>query len=232
MNSNLLARVIVGMMVLAGWGCQQSMKAPPVADLKNDTNAVMTPEAGSGVLGRIERLDPGIDSVLAPDAKLEILVKGLDWAEGPVWSKRDKCLYWSDVPQNVAYRWSEGKGASVFLKPSGYWGTTPRGGEPGSNGLTFDPQGRLVLCQHGERRVGRLEKDGKMVAVVDRFEGKRFNGPNDIVVKSLPPCILSTRYGAFAERLRIPIGNCLLVPGAINSGTSPELMRKTRPTQI
>ena len=180
MKSILLARVTVGVLVLGGWGCGQSMKAPPVADLKNDTNAVMTPEAGSGVLGKIERLDPGIDSVLAPDAKLEILVKGLDWAEGPVWSKREKCLYWSDVPQNTVYRWSEGKGVSVFLKPSGYWGTTPRGGEPGSNGLTFDPQGRLVLCQHGERRVGRLEKAGKMVAVVDHYDNKRFNSPNDL----------------------------------------------------
>jgi gluconolactonase len=180
MNSNLLARVMAGVLICMLCGCQQSTKAPPLVDLNNDTNAVMTPEAGSGTLGTIERLDPALDAVLAPDAKLEILVKGLDWAEGPVWSKRDKCLYWSDVPQNVVYRWSQGKGVSVFLKPSGYWGTKPRGGEPGSNGLTFDPQGRLVLCQDGERRVGRLEKDGTMVAVVDQFEGKRFNSPNDL----------------------------------------------------
>ena len=179
MNVNQLAHAALMLGILAAGGCQ-STRRPPVVDLKNNTNAPMTPSAGSGTLGTIERLDPALDAVLAPDAKLEILVKGLDWAEGPVWSKAEKCLLFSDVPQNTIYRWSEKEGVSIYLKPSGYWGTTPRGGEPGSNGLTFDPQGRLVMCQHGERRVARLEKDGTIVPVVDRFEGKRFNSPNDL----------------------------------------------------
>jgi gluconolactonase len=184
MNQNLFARAALVLWVVVGFGCQSGARRPAVTDLKNNTNAPMVPSAGSGTLGTIERLDPALDEVLGPDAKLEILVKGLDWAEGPVWSKAEKCLLFSDVPQNTIYRWSEKDGVSVYLKPSGYWGATPRGGEPGSNGLTFDPQGRLVMCQHGERRVGRLEKDGGMVAVVDSFEGKRFNSPNDLCYDS------------------------------------------------
>ena len=182
----LLVRVVWVMVV--GVGCassSQRVARPAVVDLGNDTNAVTTPVVASGTLGRIERLDSGLDAVLGADAKLEILVKGLDWAEGPVWSKGEKALLWSDVPQNTIYRWSEKEGVSVYLKPSGYWGKTPRGGEPGSNGLTFDHQGRLVMCQHGERRVARLEKDGSIATIVDRFEGKRFNSPNDLVYDSV-----------------------------------------------
>ena len=80
---------------------------------------------------------------------------------------------------NTVFQWKEGRTSSVFLKPSGYTGTTPRGGEPGSNGLVLDPQGRLVLCQHGDRRVARLEADGKFTTLADNYEGKRFNSPND-----------------------------------------------------
>ncbi|MDB5323357.1 MAG: gluconolactonase, partial [Phycisphaerales bacterium] len=185
MNLNLLARVALVVPILLVLGCgSATSRRPAVVELGNNTNVVMTAGAGSGTLGTIERLDPALDELLAPDAKLEILVKGLDWAEGPVWSKGEKCLLFSDVPQNVVYRWSEREGVSVYLKPSGYWGSTPRGGEPGSNGLTFDPQGRLVLCQHGERRVARLEKDGRLVTVVDSFGGKRFNSPNDLIFDS------------------------------------------------
>ena len=77
-----------------------------------------------------------------------------------------------------------GQRVSVFLKPSGYTGTTPRGGEPGSNGLLMDTQGRLVLCQHGDRRVARLEAGGTFTTLADRYNGKRFNSPNDGVFKS------------------------------------------------
>ena len=81
-------------------------------------------------------------------------------------------------------KWKDGEGISVFLKPSGYTGTTPRGGEVGSNGLTLDAAGRLVLCQHGDRRIVRREADGRWTTLVDRYEGKRLNSPNDLVFKS------------------------------------------------
>jgi gluconolactonase len=183
MKYQLLARSLLLLLpLLFSLACSSS--SPPQVELKNNTNAPMIPTNGSGTLGTIERLDPALDQLLAKDAKLEILVQGLDWAEGPVWDARHGRLIFSDVPQNTAYQWSAGKGVSVYLKPSGYTGTTPRGGEPGSNGLTMDREGRLVLCEHGDRRIARLEADGKKTMLADRYEGKRFNSPNDLVFDS------------------------------------------------
>ncbi|MFO1439920.1 MAG: SMP-30/gluconolactonase/LRE family protein [Verrucomicrobiaceae bacterium] len=128
--------------------------------------------------GSIERLDPSLDALLAPDAKIEMLASGFNWSEGPVW--KDGGIVFSDVPENTVFGWKEGeKAASVVLKPSG--SLNGKDGQ-GSNGLAVDSQGRLVLCQHGERRVARLEKDGSFTALADRFEGKRFNSPNDLVI--------------------------------------------------
>jgi gluconolactonase len=130
---------------------------------------------------KIERLDPAFDKVVAADARIEQLAEGFRWSEGPTWF--DGGVVFSDVLANTAYRWKEGmKQAAVFLKPSGL--LTPRPGfrEPGSNGLSRDAQGRLLLCQHGERRVARYA-GGKFSVVADRFEGKRFNSPNDLAVR-------------------------------------------------
>jgi gluconolactonase len=157
----------------------------PSSNAENDTNPPKKPVAASGTLGTIERLDPALDALLAQDARVEILAHGADWAEGPVWSAAGRYLAFSDVKQNTAWQWSPTTGLSVLLRPSGYTGTTPRGGEPGSNGLTRDSQGRLVLCEHGDRRVARLESDGKTkTTLADRYEGKRFNSPNDLVYDS------------------------------------------------
>jgi gluconolactonase len=126
-----------------------------------------------------ERLDPTFDQLVAPTAQFEKLAEGFSWSEGPVWL--DGALLFSDVPQNITYRWKPGMtSAEIFLKPSGMM--EPRSGirECGSNGLTRDVQGRLILCQQGERRIARY--DGTCYTVlVDRYEGKRFNSPNDIV---------------------------------------------------
>jgi gluconolactonase len=135
-------------------------------------------------LGTIERIDPRFDQLVPRDARVERLAEGFDWSEGPVWDKKGNYLLFSDVPLNTVFKWEEGKGVSIFLKPSGYTGAVPRGGEPGSNGLLMDSQGRLILCQHGDRRVARLEQDGKFTTLADRYMGKRFNSPNDGVFKS------------------------------------------------
>jgi gluconolactonase len=135
-------------------------------------------------IGTIERKDPRFDRLVPKDAVIEKLVEGFDWSEGPVWMPDKKVLLFSDVPQNTVFQWKEGAGVSQFLKPSGYTGPTPRGGEPGSNGLLRDRGGRLILCQHGDRRVARLEPDGRFTTLVDRYEGKRLNSPNDGVFKS------------------------------------------------
>lgn len=130
-------------------------------------------------LGSIERKDPRIDDLVPKDAKIMIIAEGFDWSEGPVWRRSERDLLFSDVPKNIVYRWQKGKGIARFLSPSGYTGTVPRGGEPGSNGLLLDPLGRLVLCQHGDRRLARLEPNGTFLTLADRYEGKRFNSPND-----------------------------------------------------
>lgn len=134
--------------------------------------------------GSIERLDPGLDKLLGRDARLERLVGKFDWSEGPTWLANEKSIVFSDVPRNSIYMWNEQDRLSLFSYQSGYTGTIARGGEPGSNGLTTDSQGRLVLCEHGDRRVARLEKDGTKTTIVDRFEGKRFNSPNDLCYDS------------------------------------------------
>ena len=134
-------------------------------------------------MGTIERLDPALDKLVAPDATIERLAEGYEWAEGPVWVRRDGgYVLFSDVEKNTVHKWDPKTGqAAPFLSPSGYTGSTPRGGEPGSNGLTLDPQGRLVLCQHGDRRVARLNEDGKtFTTLADKYDGKRFNSPNDL----------------------------------------------------
>ena len=136
--------------------------------------------------GAVERKDPRIDRLIPKDASLEKLADGFDWSEGPVWIKAGGYLLFSDVPTNTVYRWKPGdKSARVFLKPSGYTGAIPRGGEPGSNGLNLDAEGRLVLCQHGDRRVARLGPDNRtFVTLAEKYEGKRFNSPNDSAYKA------------------------------------------------
>jgi gluconolactonase len=138
------------------------------------------------VLGRIERNDSRFDKLIPPDAKIEVLASGFDWSEGPVWVKDGEFLLFSDIPKNSVMKWKEGdgEGISLYLKPSGYTGLLPYSAEPGSNGLLIDSQGRLVSCEHGDRRVSRMEKNGGKRTLADNYEGKRLNSPNDGAFKS------------------------------------------------
>ncbi len=147
-----------------------------------------TPPTLSGkkypIFGKVERLDSALNRLIAPDAKIEQLADGFDWAEGPVWVEYGRFVLFSDIPPNKIYKWSEAEGLQEFLQPSGYTGTTPRTGEPGSNGLLMDRFGRLVLCQHGDRRIARLGisiRNPKPIfeTLADNFQGKKFNSPND-----------------------------------------------------
>src|SRR5262245_55213842 len=158
---------------------------------------VLLAQAPSGSPFRIEKLDPALDEVIAPDAKLETLGDRFALTEGPVWVPgRPGYLLFSDNAANVIYKWAAGSPLSVFLENSGFTGrdNTKVGGQTvagrvailliGSNGLALDPEGRLVVTAMTDRTVYRLEKDGTRTTLADRFEGKRFNGPNDIVIKS------------------------------------------------
>ena len=134
--------------------------------------------------GTVHREDPRLDALLAKDAKIEVISSGFEWAEGPIWVKDGGYLLFSDVPRNMIMKWKEGVGSTMFMKPSGYTGVTDYGAEPGSNGLTLDSQGRLVACEHGDRRISRLEPGGGKRTLADNYQGKRLNSPNDLVYKS------------------------------------------------
>jgi gluconolactonase len=143
--------------------------------------------AGAGevrTIGSIERLDPSFDQLVPPDAQIEVLGEGFEWSEGPVWVPARQTLLFSDIPRNRIMAWRENQGVSVFRESSGYTGQEKfAGSEPGTNGLVLDAQGRLVMCCHGDRAVRRLEADGSLTTLADRYQGRRFNSPNDLVYR-------------------------------------------------
>lgn len=133
-------------------------------------------------MGKIIYEDPSFEKLLPKDSKVEVLASGFEWSEGPVWEKKGNFLLFSDVPKNKVYKWEEKTGLSVFLEPSGYTGLGYYSDEPGSNGLIIDSKGRLVSCEHGDRRISAMPLTvGGKVTLADNFEGKRFNSPNDVV---------------------------------------------------
>lgn len=134
--------------------------------------------------GTIVRVDPRLDALISRDATLEKIGDGFTWVEGPVWHPGGYLLF-SDIPSNAVLKWRENTGTSLHLKPSGYSGSAPfTGREPGSNGLALDGKGRLILSEHGDRRITRLEPDGTRTVLADRYEGKRLNSPNDVLLRA------------------------------------------------
>lgn len=133
-------------------------------------------------MGKIIYEDPAFEKLLPKDSKIEVLASGFEWSEGPVWVKDGGYLLFSDVPKNKVYKWEEKTGLSVFLEPSGYTGRGVYSDEPGSNGLIIDSKGRLVSCEHGDRRISAMPLNiGGKITLADNYEGKRFNSPNDVV---------------------------------------------------
>ncbi len=133
------------------------------------------------------RKDPALDAIVPPNPKIFKLAEGFKFTEGPVWDRKGGYLLFSDPNNNTIYKYSpEGDGQlAVFREKSGYEGADiAEYGQPGSNGLTFDREGRLTINQHGNRRVVRLESDGQLKVLADKFEGKRLNSPNDLVYRS------------------------------------------------
>jgi gluconolactonase len=134
----------------------------------------------------IHREHEALDALIAPGATVEILCDGFVWTEGPVWIPEGDFLLFSDVPANKMYRWSERDGVSIFLDPSGYEGTEPwLFAEPGSNGLILEKPETILMCDHGNRAVARLDLATRQKAfLATHFEGKRFNSPNDLALAS------------------------------------------------
>lgn len=135
-------------------------------------------------IGKIISLDPALASLVDEKSVIEVLSSGFDWSEGPVWVALKEhpfggYLLFSDIPNNRVVRWGEGEGAKTWQQPSGYTGVADYGAEPGSNGLILDGEGQLISCEHGDRRLSVLTAGGGKRTLVDAYEGKRLNSPND-----------------------------------------------------
>ncbi|MBS1826069.1 MAG: SMP-30/gluconolactonase/LRE family protein [Acidobacteria bacterium] len=138
----------------------------------------------SCAFAQVERLDPALDAIVDANAPIEKLAGGLGFIEGPVWIAKPGYLLFSDIPANAIMKWTPGDAKpTVFRQPSGFDGKAANMANMGSNGLALDKQGRLIICQHGNRQVVRVEKDGKVTVLADKFEGKRLNSPNDVVLR-------------------------------------------------
>jgi gluconolactonase len=174
---------------LAVFGANGPISRPPVNFIwiRSATLDFYRPDQIGGVqatTGKVIRLDPSLDRVIAPGSKLEKLAGGFQFIEGPVWHP-DGYLLFSDPNANTIYRWSPEGSVSVFRSKSGYTGfDIGEYHQPGSNGLTLDPNGLLTINEHGNRRVTRLERTGKITVLADRYQGKRLNSPNDLVYRS------------------------------------------------
>jgi len=139
----------------------------------------------SEVNAEVIRKDPAINEIVGPNPKIFKLAEGFQFTEGPISVRDGGYLIFSDPNANTQYKYTKDGELTVFRHPSGYsGGDIAEYGQPGSNGLTLDQQGRLTINEHGNRRVTRLEKDGSLSVLADRYDGKRLNSPNDLVHRS------------------------------------------------
>lgn len=154
---------------------------------RGSSDADTTAESSSTSIATIERLDPALDEVVAENADIQVIAEGHTWTEGPLWVPMHNMLLFSDIPPNKVYKWTQAGGVEEYLFPSGYTGTEPSGrAEPGSNGLVLRNDGRLVLCQHGDRCIAVMDAPldnpaPKFIPLVSSYEGKKLNSPNDAI---------------------------------------------------
>jgi gluconolactonase len=143
-----------------------------------------TPPATPASVGTITRLDPAVDTLVPKETRIEKLAGGFTFTEGPLW-RPSGALWFSDVVGNLVRQWAPDGTVTVVLQPGGYDGNSlPAGGYVGPNGMVADKDGAVLLCQHGNRRIVRITPDRKVTTLVDRFEGKKLNSPNDLVFRS------------------------------------------------
>lgn len=142
----------------------------------------------SKTVGSIERIDSGLDNLISASATIEIIGEGYEWSEGPVWVEKENMLLFSDVPKNIIYKWTAEKGVELYLTTSGFTGTETTSREPGSNGLIIHNDS-LVLCQHGDRRIAKMNSSldnpaPNFSTVASTYQGKRLSSPNDAVYRN------------------------------------------------
>ncbi len=174
-----MTRMFLGTFVLAA--AAGACGSPPAPE--EETAAPPPADTGAGT---ILRVDPAFDALVPLDARIEKLADGFMFTEGPVWVRRgegEPHLLFSDIPANAIKRWSMSEGVTDFMNPV-YDGDPGERTQVGSNGLLLDTEGRLILCEHGNRRVSRIEADGSLTVLVDSYDGKRLNSPNDAVFHS------------------------------------------------
>jgi gluconolactonase len=159
--------------------------SPEKAAEEKKATAPAKPEAQPAGAGGILRVDPALDALVPAAAKIEKVAGGFQFTEGPLWFKDSGNLWFSDVQGNVTRQLAPDGTVTEILKPAGYDGKdAPEGAFIGPNGMTFDKDGNVLICQHGNRRIARRNKAGVITTLVDRFEGKKLNSPNDLVFKS------------------------------------------------
>jgi gluconolactonase len=173
---------------------------------------------------KVDRLDPSVDSIVPTGAMLERVATGFTWLEGPVWD--NGTLFFADISSNSIRRWTPGRGASIFLQPSGYQGSAPYGGpEPGTNGMTLDVRGRLTVAGHAQRDVFRFESldpKGPITILADSYQGKKLSSPNDLVYRSDgslyftdPPYGLRTQSDSDPEK-ELKVNGVYRIPHALD----------------
>jgi gluconolactonase len=174
---SLLFSLTISAALLAS-GCSSNTAPAPETASKGDT----APAANSA--GTVVRLDPALDGIIPASNQVEKLAGGFTFIEGPLW-RPPNALWFSDVVGNVVRQWTTDGKVTEILKPGGYDGNSlPAGGYIGPNGMVADKDGAVLLCQHGNRRIARIAKDMKVTTVVDKYQGKKLNSPNDLVFHS------------------------------------------------
>lgn len=161
-------------------------EAPKTNDQEYPEKTKMETKMPYPTAGEIVRLDDAINALLPLGASIEIIADSFVWSEGPVWVESEQMVLFSDIPPNKIYKWTEGGGLEEYLHPSGYTGEGEYSYEPGSNGLIIGSNGELLMCQHGDRRIAQMDApldapQAKFSTITDRWDGKRFNSPNDLI---------------------------------------------------
>ncbi len=170
-----------------GEGEKDSRPVPPSPERGGGGKALLalacfllatTAAADYPTVGSIQVIDSAANAYFDDNTKIEVIADGMTWCEGPL--HVDGKLLFNDIPRNTTFQWTAADGVSIFLQPSGYTGRAFYGLEPGANGIAVSPDGILTFCEHGDRRVSILTPGGGKRTLVDAYEGKRLNSPNDL----------------------------------------------------